>query len=130
MTMIQNELLRCKRAQAVPQQNVWLSRVLVLRDNSQRNHILDKLVEAGCPKVTEAIGRFRSQAMTAMIVSVNRKLIFNENFGQLSISANMLTKSVGDLNHSANVAAVFPFHTGDRKPVSACEVKSLRCAHS
>src|SRR6266446_7722136 len=67
--------------------------------------------------------------MTAMIVSVNHKLIFNQNFGQLCISANMLTKSVGDLNHPANVAAVFPFRTGNRKAVIALKLESLRCAH-
>src|SRR6266404_5718937 len=67
--------------------------------------------------------------MPAMVVSVNDKLIFNQNFGQLCIPANVLTKSVRDLNDSANVPIVSPFHTGDGKAVVALKLESLRRAH-
>jgi hypothetical protein len=71
MTVIENKLLRCERTQAVPQQNVRLSRVFVLSDDSKRNHVFHELIKATRPKVAEASGRFCSKAVTAVIVSVN-----------------------------------------------------------
>ena len=129
MTIVENELLRGERTQTVPQQNVWLTAVLVLGNNSERNHVFNELIETAGSEVAKAIGRFCGQAMSAMIVSVNHKLIVNQNFGQLCISANMLTKSVRDLNDAPWFVLTTPFCAGNGKPVSACEVKSLRCAH-
>jgi hypothetical protein len=35
MTMVEDKLLRGERTHTVPQQNVWLAHVLVLRDDSK-----------------------------------------------------------------------------------------------
>src|ERR1700730_18509176 len=103
--------------------------MFVLCDDSESNHVVDELIKATWPEVAKAIRGLCGQAMTAMIVSVNHKLIFNQNFGQLCISANMFVKSVSNLNDSTNVAAVSPFHAGDGKAVIALKLESLRCAH-
>jgi hypothetical protein len=61
--MVENELLRGERTQTVPQQNVWLTAVLVLGDNSERNHVFNELIETAGSEVAKAIGRFCGQAM-------------------------------------------------------------------
>jgi hypothetical protein len=79
--MVENELLRGERTQTVPQQNVWLTAVLVLGDNSERNHVFNELIEPTGPKVAEASGRLCSQAMTSVIISVNNKVASDQFLG-------------------------------------------------
>ena len=71
MTVIENKLLRCERTEAVPQQNVRLIAVLVLGDNSERNHVFNELIKPTRPELAKTSGRLCSQAVTAVIVSVN-----------------------------------------------------------
>jgi hypothetical protein len=73
MTVIENKLLRCERAQAVPQQNVRLSRVFVLSGDSKRNHVFHELIKTARTEVAKTSGRLCRQAMTSVIVSVNDK---------------------------------------------------------
>src|SRR6202035_1225826 len=100
--------------------------MFVLRDDPERNHVIDQLIETARAEVAKTTsGRLCGQAMTSVIVPVNHKLIFNQNLGQLSVAANVLAKSVSDLNDSTNVAAVAPFHAGDGKAVIALKLESL-----
>src|SRR6266436_1269674 len=103
--------------------------MFVLCDDSETNHVIDELIKTTWSEVAKAIRGLCGQAMTAMIVSVNHKLIFNQNFGQLCISADVLTKSVGDLNDSANIARIAPFYAGNSKAVAAFKFKSRSCTH-
>ena len=69
-----------------------------------------------------------------MLVGVPKEIKDNEFrvgqcLSQFGITANVFTKSVSNLNDSTNVAAVSPFRAGNREPITACELKSLRCAH-
>src|SRR5713101_4092080 len=67
--------------------------------------------------------------MPAMVVSVNDKLIFNQQFGQLGVTADVLTQTMSNLNNPARFVMVTPFRAGNREPITACELKSLRRAH-
>src|SRR6266404_228083 len=129
MTMVENKLLRSKRAQTVPQQNVWLARMFVLRDDPKRNHVLDELIKPAGAEFTKTARGFCGQAMTTVVVSVNDKLIFNQKVGWLGIAAYVLTETMSNLNNPARFVMVTPFRAGNREPITACELKSLRCAH-
>ncbi len=74
MAVVEDKLLRGKRTHAVAEQNVWLAGVLGLRDDSERNHVCDELMETAGPEIAKSAGRFCRQAMATMIVAVNRKL--------------------------------------------------------
>ena len=103
--------------------------MFVLCDDSESNHVFDELIKTAWPEVAKTFGRFCSQAMTAMIVSVNNEFRVGQCLSQFGITTNVFAKSVGDLNDSANVALVSPFDTGDGKAVIALKLESLRCAH-
>jgi hypothetical protein len=79
--MVENELLRGERTQTVPQQNVWLTAVLVLGDNSERNHVFNELIEPTRPEFAKTSGRLCSQAMTSVIISVNDKVASDQFLG-------------------------------------------------
>src|SRR5438477_10607147 len=111
MTVIDNKLLRSKRAQAVPQQNVWLASMFVLRDDPKRNHVLDELIETAGLEFAKTSGRLCRQAMTSVIISVNDKVASDQFFGYLAIAAYVFTKSMGDLNDATNLVMNTPFHT-------------------
>ena len=80
MTVIENKLLRRERTQAVSQQDVWLAGAVFLRNDTKRDHVLDELIKAAWSEVAKAIGRFCSQAVSAVVVSVDYKLVVNQNF--------------------------------------------------
>ena len=73
MTMVENKLLRCKRAQTVPQQNVRLARMFVLRDDPKRDHVFDELIKTAGAEFAKTSGRLCRQAMASVIISVNDK---------------------------------------------------------
>src|SRR6266496_1753906 len=129
MTMVENKLLRCKRTQAVPQQNVWLARTFVLRDDPKRNHVLGKLIKTAGAEFTKTARGFCGQPMTSVIVSVNDKPVTNQDVGKLAIASDVLTKSVCDLNDSPNTAVISPFHARDGEAVVSCKLEPLRSAH-
>ena len=125
MTVIDNKLLRSKRAQAVPQQNVWLAAMLVLRDDPKRNHVLDELIETAGTEFTKISGRLCRQAMTSVIISVNDKVASDQFFGYLAIAAYVFTKSMGDLNDATNLVITAPFHARYGETVSTRKLESL-----
>ncbi len=51
--------------------------MFILRDNPKRNHIFDELVKTSGTEFAKTFGRLCSQAVTAVIVSVNDKFSFN-----------------------------------------------------
>src|SRR6266705_4572317 len=106
MTMVENKLLRSKRAQTVPQQNVWLARMFVLRDDPKRNHVLDELIKTAGAEFTKTARGFCGQPMTSVIVSVNDKPVTNQDVGKLAIASDVLTKSMGNLNDSPSTAVI------------------------
>src|ERR1044072_303811 len=113
MTVVEYELLRGERAHAVAQQNVRLARMLLLRDDPQSSHVFDELIEAAGAEVAEAAGRFRRQAVPAVVVSVNGELRLDQHLGQLRVAAYVLAASVCDLNDSAHVVPAAPLHARD-----------------
>src|SRR6266480_5414830 len=125
MTMVENELLRGERTQTVPQQNVWLTAVLVLGDNSERNHVFNELIEPTRPEFAKTSGRLCRQAMTSMIISVNCELVLYQRLGQLCIAAHVFAEPMGDLNHSTDMLRPHPLHARYGKIVSTCELESL-----
>src|SRR5437016_12306102 len=130
MTVIENKLLRCKRTQAVPQQDIRFARVFPLSDNSERNHVFNELIEPTRPEFAKTSGRLCRQAMTSVIVSVNDKPITNQDIGKLAIASDVLTKSVGDLNDSPNVVMAAPFHARYGEVVSTRKLESLWLSHT
>src|SRR6185312_3356710 len=123
--MVEDELLGSKRSHAVTQQNVWFARIFVLGKVSQSSHVLDELIKTTLSEVAETASRFCRQAVASVIVSVNNKFRARQYVGQFCVTANVLTKSVGDLYNATNLVLAAPFHTGDGKIVIADEVKSL-----
>src|SRR6266540_1923456 len=71
MTMVENKLLRCKRAQTVPQQNVWLVRMFVLRDDPKRNHVFNELIKAAGAEFTKTARWFCGQPMSNLNDATN-----------------------------------------------------------
>src|SRR6266567_7354155 len=129
MTMVENKLLRSKRAQTVPQQNVWLARMFVLRDDPKRNHVLDELIKTAGAEFTKTARGFCGQPMTSVIVSVNDKVCIDQFLSQLRIAAHMLAKSMGDLNDATNLVMTAPFHACNGKTVSTCKLESFGRTH-
>jgi hypothetical protein len=76
-------------------------------------------------EVAETASGFCRQAVASVIVSVNYKFRARQCLGQFCVTANVLTKSVGDLYDTADLVPAAPFHTCDGKIVIADEVKSL-----
>ena len=116
MTVIENKLLRCKRTQTVPQHNVWLSTVFVLCDDPKRNHVFDELIETARAEFAKTSGRLCRQAVSAMVVAVDCKIILQQNLGELCITTHVLAEPVSDLDDSTNVLRANPLHAGDGKP--------------
>src|SRR6266446_9443177 len=129
MAMVENKLLRRERTHAVAKQDVRFARMLLLRDDSKRNHIFDELIETAGSEVAKTSGRLCGQAVTAVIVSVNDKFRLRQGLSQFCIPADVLTKSVGDLNDSTNIARIAPFYAGNGKAIAAFKFQSLRCTH-
>ena len=73
MTMVDDKLLRSERTHTVAEQNVRLSRVLALRDDSNRNHVFDELIKTSGSELAKTSRRFCRQAVTPVIVSVDDK---------------------------------------------------------
>ena len=126
MTVIEDKLLRSERAHAVAQQNVWLARLLLFRDDLKAKHIFDELIETAESEIAKASGGFGCQAVTAMIISVNDKFFVHQSLSDFRIAAHMLAEDVCDLNDSTNRVMTAPFHASDGKAVSACKLESLR----
>src|SRR2546430_17046809 len=108
MTMVENKLLCSKRAQTVPQQNVWLVRMFVLRDDPKRNHVFSELIKAAGAEFTKTARWPCGQPMTSVIVSVNDKVCINQFLTYLRIPAHMLAKPMGDLNDATNLMMTAP----------------------
>src|SRR6266536_633094 len=130
MTMVENKLLRSKRAQTVPQQDVWLARMFVLRDDPKRNHVLDELIKTAGAEFTKTARGFCGQPMTSVIVAVNDKVCINQFLSQLRIAVHMLAESVGDLNDSANIVTPSPFYAGNGETVRTFECESFWLSHT
>src|SRR5437588_2948990 len=103
--------------------------MFVLRDHPQGNHVFDDLIKTAGTEIAKTLGRFCSQSVTAMIVSVNNEFRVGQCLSQFGITTNVFAKSVSDLNDSTKVAAVSPFHTRDGKAVVAPKLESLGCTH-
>ena len=127
--MVENELLRGERTQTVPEQNVWLTAVLVLGDDSERNHVFNELIEPTRPEFAKTSGRLCSQAMTSVIISVNDKVASDQFLGYLAIAAYVFTKSMGDLNYCAKIVMTAPFHARNGKTVSTCKLEPFWLSH-
>jgi hypothetical protein len=65
----------------VAEQDVWLARVFLFRNDPKRDHIFDKLIKAAGSKVAKAIGRLGRLAMSAVIIPVNDELISHQDPG-------------------------------------------------
>jgi len=103
--------------------------MLLLRDDSESNHVIDELIKTARTEVAKTFGRLCSKSVTAMIVSVNNEFRVGQCLSQFGMTTNVFAKSVRDLNDSTNVAAVSPFRAGDGEAVIALKLESLRCAH-
>src|SRR5438874_3892388 len=103
--------------------------MFVLHDHPKRNHVFNELIKTARTEVAKTFGRFCSQSVTAMIVSVNNEFRVGQCLRQFGITTNVFAKSVSDLNDSTNVAAVSPFRTRDGKAVVAPKLESLGCTH-
>src|SRR5258707_5370625 len=126
MTMVEDKLLRGERTHAVTQQNVWLARVLGLRNDSEGHHVRDDLIKSAWSEFAKTAGRFCGQAVTPVIASVNDKFSLRECLSQFRVAADVLAESMSDLNDSANMVATAPFHARNGKPVGTRELESLR----
>lgn len=116
MTVIENKLLRCERTQALPQQNVRLSRVFVLSDDPQGNHVFDELIETAGPEFAKTSGRLCRQAVSAMVVAVDCKLILQQNLGELCIATHVLAEPMSDLDDSTNLLRATHFTQAMERP--------------
>src|SRR5207245_1472453 len=129
MTVSQHELLRGERTQTVCQKNVWLTAVLVLGDNSERNHVFDELIETSGPEFAKTSGTFCRQAVSAMVVAVDCKLILQQNLGELCITAHVFAEPMSDLDDSTNLLRANPLHAGYGKAVTTFKLESLWLFH-
>src|SRR5438046_9742726 len=122
MTVIENKLLRREGTQAVPQQNVWLASMFVLCDDPKRNHVYNEYTETAGSEFTKTSGRLCRQAVSAMVVAVDCKIILQQNLGELCITTHVLAEPVSDLDDSTNVLRANPLHAGYGKTVSTFEL--------
>src|SRR5678809_1108700 len=125
MTMVENELLGSKRSHAVAQQDEWFARIFVLGKVSHCSHVFDELIKAALSEVAETVSGFCRQAVASVIVSVNNKFGAHQYLGQFRVTANVLTKPVGDLDYATDLVSATPFHTFDGKIVIADEIEAL-----
>src|SRR5438874_6393922 len=129
MTVVDDKLLRGERTHTVPQQNVRLVRMFLLRDDAKRNHVFDELIKTAGAEFTKTARGFCGQPMTSVIVSVNDKPVTNQDVGKLAIASDVLTKSVRDLNDAANRVMTAPFHARNGEAVVSCKLEPLRRNH-
>src|SRR5690349_22983508 len=101
-----------------------------LRDNPKRNHVLNELIKTARPELAKTSRWFGGQSMTTVIISVNNQFGLYQFLGQFSITTHMLPEAMGDLHHSANIAGISRFHTGNREAVATYEFEPLRRAHN
>src|SRR6266404_701458 len=113
MTMVENKLLRGKRTHTVAQQDVRFARMLVLRDDSQGNHVVHELIKTAQSEFAKSPRGFCCLAVTPVIVSVNGKFSAHQYLSQFRIAANVFAESMCDLNNSTNIVLTAPFHTGN-----------------
>src|SRR4051812_42950204 len=104
--------------------------MFVLRDNSQRNHVFDELIETAGAEFTKTSGRLCCQAVSAMVVAVDCKLILQQNLGELCITTHVLAEPMSDLDDATNLLRANPLHAGYGKAVSTFELESLGLSHT
>jgi len=119
--MVEDKLLRGERTHTVAQQDIRLARVLVLRDDSRETMSSTSWIKTAGSEFAKTSGGLCCQSVTSMIVSVNDKFSAHQYLSQFRIAANVLAKSMRDLNDSANFVLTAPFHTCNGKAVRACK---------
>ena len=92
--------------------------MFVLSDDSKRNHVFDELIETAGTEFAKTSGRLCRQAVSAMIVSVDCKLILQQNLGELCITTHVFAESMSDLDDSTNLLRANPLHAGYGKAVT------------
>jgi hypothetical protein len=80
MTVVEDELLSGERTHAVREEDDGPAGLFVLRDDPQRDHVLDELIKATKPEVAQApCGR--GESMTSVIVAVDDKACADQYLG-------------------------------------------------